>query len=310
MTPAWKLATSTSPQKKAWQRTAYVLARDKQPNKEIQITCNINNPIDYFEDPQNAHLFDNTGSIPPNLSLHGLQHLIFFLNHPDRQTARQAEFNIGFYLDPERGLLILNRLATSNQEWRHLSPMIEDYISNKSRRARLLISKQISLKTWSDYLDLYERALKKGHKHQKKYKGDFLCLDHFTRFREYLKYSTFFGRHGDMFSYYGCRKCESTINSVRMKNVVAVLDNSMEEATRMSYSELRINWLRYQKPFDFNVLEIGSCTEDDIANFCIHIGNDTDVYRSTRYSSVDVKVKKGIYLHSQSEAQLSRFFRL
>ena len=310
MTPAWKLVTSQTTKKKVWQRTAHICALDKLPNKEVLITCHGRRPIDYFEDPENTHLYAKSRSVPPDLNLTGLQYLLYFLDHPDERTANQAEFNLSYYLDPERSSPILNRLVNSTQEWRHLSPMIEDYISSKTRRARLLTSDQISLKTWQDYIELYQEALNKGYKRQKKFAKEYFCLDHFTRFREYLKYSTFFGRHGDKFTYYGCRKCKNTMNSIRIKDVIAVLDNAMLETSNLSHNSLSINWLHYRKPFDFNVVEIGACTEDDIANFCIYIGNDTDIHRSRTYSTVKVRVKEGVYLSSQSEAQLSRFFKL
>ena len=310
MTPAWTLVTSKSTQKKAWRRTAFMVGRHQQHNTLVDITCNPKRPLTYFEDPDHKHLFDKSGSIPPNLGLTGLQYLIYFLDHPDEHTASQADFNLGYFLDPQRGLSILNRLAASSQEWRHLAPMIDDFISNKTRRARILISQQITLKAWSDYLELYTRALHKGYKRQKKHTGEFLCLDHFTRFREYLKFSTHFGRHGDRFYYLGCRKCESTINSVRTKKVVAVLDSEMNEPLTLKQEALRVNWLVHQAPFDFNTLEIGPCSEDEITKFCIDIGNDSDTYRTPRYSSVKVKVKNGVQLSNHSKAQLGRFFRL
>lgn len=310
MTPAWTLVTSQTTKKKVWQRPAYICALDKLPNKEILITCPGSRPIDYFEDPDNTHLFVKSRRVPPDLNLTGLQYLLHFLDHPDERTANQADFNLSYYLDPERSVSILNSLVTSTQEWRHLSPLIEDFITSKTRRARLLISEQITLKTWNSYSELYQEALKKGYKRQKKFADEYFCLDHLTRFREYLKYSTFFGRHGDIFSYFGCRKCKNTVNSIRMKNVVAVLDNAMREPSHLAHDSLRINWLRYQKPFDFNMLEIGHCTEDEIANFCIHVGNDTDSYRTQRYATAKVKVKNGVYLTTHSEAQLSRFFKL
>ena len=303
----WERSTG---KKKTWHRKGYRSAGENRPNEEILLTCNSTHPLDFFKNPAGRHLFDSSNPNSPLLTLAGLQHLIFFLDHPDAQTGNRAESSLRHSLDPQRGTALLEKLLDSDHEWRHISPLIEDFIANKMQRARLMVRNRITHKSWSDYLRLYEHTLEAGYAFQKRMAPDLLCLDHLTRFREYIKHSTFFGRHGDVFPYYGCSVCASTVNSIRAKHIVAVLDTSMTTPHTVSHNSMHINWLQCKTLFPFTQIEIGTCPEDEITDFCIQVGNDTDTYRTTRYSTVNVYLKPGTTLSSQSQTRLSRFFRI
>ena len=50
----------------------------------------------------------------------------------------------------------------------------------------------------------------------------------------------------------------------------------------MSQDNYKVNWLKTRHIYDFDNIEIGPCSDDDIKEFIIAIGNDTDAHRSKR----------------------------
>ena len=68
------------------------------------------------------------------------------------------------------------------------------------------------------------------------------------------------------------------------REVVAVLDADWAaETERVGVDKQRVNWLRRQKLFDFDWVEIVNATDEDVDNFAVQIGNDTDDWRQLRY---------------------------
>ena len=304
MNYTWKLIEPTSSGKEYWTRDVHYVSENGgslvDPNKHGSLRVNTRNPLNYFEE-ERARLFINPEHDVPTLNLRGLQQLIYFLDHPSTHVADQAAFNIKFYLGPERGLPLLDRLTTS-QEWRHLSPLHIDFEDHLSTRARLWVpNKKITGPEWENYVALYAKALKKGSRRQAEFHDELLCLEHLTRFFA-------FSGHQEMYGYFACRICSSSVNSIRVPKVIAVVDPQMEVLHERTDTTLRINALLYNNLFDFDEVEIRPCSEDDIEHFCILVGNDTDVYRVDRNNRVKISVSGGMTLTQESIRDLSRFF--
>lgn len=68
------------------------------------------------------------------------------------------------------------------------------------------------------------------------------------------------------------------------REVVAVLDAGWDaETERIGVDRQRVNWLRRQRVFDFDWVEIVNATDRDVESFVVQIGNDTDDWRQSRY---------------------------
>ena len=66
--------------------------------------------------------------------------------------------------------------------------------------------------------------------------------------------------------------------------VVAVLDsNWAEESERRGADLLRINWLKREKMFDFDTIEIIQASDEDVERFTMQVGNDPDEWRRSGY---------------------------
>ncbi|MBX2820623.1 MAG: hypothetical protein KTR29_13100 [Rhodothermaceae bacterium] len=306
MTYTWQLTEPTSSGKTYWTRDVHRVSENRgvliNPNEHRSLQVSTKNPLDYFEE-ERARMYINPEHDVPSLNLFGLQQLIYFLDHPSAHVADQAVFNITFYLSPERGLPLLDQLASSH-EWRHLSTLHRDFEDHLSSRARSwLPNKKITGLEWETYIELYMKALKKGSRRQAEFHAELLCLEHFTRFFA-------FSGLEEKYGYFACRICSSSVNSIRVPKVIAVLDPQMNVLHERTDTALRINALQYNKLFDFDAIEIHPCSEDDIERFCIHVGNDTDLYRMERNNRVKISVSGGMTLTQESIRDLARFFSI
>ena len=304
MNYTWTLTEPPSAGEAYWTRDVHFVSENGQTlidsNEHSSLHVNTKNPLDFFK-KQRARFYINPEHDVPGLNLPGLQQLIYFLDHPTDSVAEQAASYITFHLGPERGLPLLDQLVSSH-EWRHLSPLHKDFEDHLSTRARLWVpDRKITGPEWENYVALYVRALEKGSRRQAESHKELLCLEHLTRFFA-------FSGHQEMYGYFACRICSSSVNSIRAPKAVAVIDPQMKGLHELTDDALRINALLYNKLFDFDEVEIRPCSEDDIERFCILVGNDTDLYRMDRNNRVNISVSGGMSLTQESIRDLSRFF--
>ena len=139
------------------------------------------------------------------------------------------------------------------------------------------------------------KMLLKGHTNRlKKDRNVLLCKEHLTRFIKV---------QGDYLSYHACRICKKLSTKMHAKYVVAVVDHDMK-TSRLSYGDTyRINWFEHKTMFDFDIVEIGACTEEEITSFCIELGNDSDPYRAKRHKNIVCHVVRN---NGLSQAALRR----
>lgn len=92
-------------------------------------------------------------------------------------------------------------------------------------------------------------------------------------------------------SFYGCRTCRRSYEfEAQWQEVVAVLDDQMMVDRMVQGSSLRINWFRFQDPFDFDRVEIIRADDETIERFAVEIGNDTDPVRAPTYQTMPCTV--------------------
>jgi hypothetical protein len=47
-----------------------------------------------------------------------------------------------------------------------------------------------------------------------------------------------------------------------------------------------VNWLARSQPFDFDQVEIGQVSDEEVERFAVQVGNDTDPWRRARYQEI------------------------
>jgi hypothetical protein len=87
-------------------------------------------------------------------------------------------------------------------------------------------------------------------------------------------------------SFYGCRYCHRNWELFYCPaGVVAVLDVQAENHTQKN-GFLYANWLIHRTVFDFDSVEIIQATDEDVERFAVQVGNDTDLFRKSRYKQM------------------------
>lgn len=77
------------------------------------------------------------------------------------------------------------------------------------------------------------------------------------------------GSAGDLAADTVCRACGQGANYAGVNTVVAVLDNADGRESWFQDGTLRVNWLRYRKPLDFERVEIVRAAETDVEAFVL-----------------------------------------
>jgi hypothetical protein len=109
--------------------------------------------------------------------------------------------------------------------------------------------------------------------------------------------------------YYGCRACRQSREFLVVKgSIVAVLDGQMSQPYDQQGESLYVNWLQYRQPFDFNEVHIRQATDQDVERFAIQVGNDTDMIRQPRYTTMRCVVWSDAGLSENSLKILKRTF--
>ena len=108
--------------------------------------------------------------------------------------------------------------------------------------------------------------------------NELYCLRDYARFEEY-KFQPVPFQH---VPYVACRKCGSTLYTNVFSRVRAVLDHSMEKPFHHSHGLFRVNWFHFEAMFDFDQVEIGEASDEEVLAFTLKIANDMDPYRTGR----------------------------
>ena len=92
-------------------------------------------------------------------------------------------------------------------------------------------------------------------------------------------------------SYYGCRACQQSREFIEWEGMIVVrLDRNMATDRLQQNGSLQINWLRRGELFDFDKIEIGTVTDEEVERFAVKVGNDTDPIRKTRYKKMPCEI--------------------
>ena len=110
-------------------------------------------------------------------------------------------------------------------------------------------------------------------------------------------------------TYMGCRICGETHNGIKPQLVIAVLDSAMREPTEQVQNTFKVNWLQSKRMFDYDHVEIGSASEDDIKTFCIEIGNDADPARIRKNNQMQCIIQPGANLSGEIKNILQQHFK-
>ena len=178
------------------------------------------------------------------------------------------------------GIEALHRLADLN-EWRHLA---------------FFCTAELDRRNQYDVSSVLDRT----HNIQRKYARDYLCTQHLARF----KMINYEGNR-----YLGCRVCMQTHTSTKASQLVLVIDSAMKAPFLEQSNSFRFNWLHNRARMDFDAIEIGSCSEDSITEFCIDIGNDTDSSRIQGYKSARCYLQPDITLSTKTMNLLRNQFK-
>jgi len=166
----------------------------------------------------------------------------------------------------------LNRLVTY-EEWRHLA----FFVKRDASPEKILFGD-------------FKQALNNTYLLQKKDIPHLFCTQHISRFSKYKQ---------NNFNYFACRICGETHHGSKARMITAVLDEAMHENYLMSDETCRVNWLLLREIYDYDNIEIGHCSDDDIKAFFIATGNDTDVFRGKRKGALPIKVQPNIVLSEE-----------
>jgi hypothetical protein len=123
-----------------------------------------------------------------------------------------------------------------------------------------------------------------------------LCPHCFTRYGPFKS---------EMVTRFGCRTCGQT-REYLTGFVVAVLDDQMADKLVIQDETIRVSWLHHGKLFDFDQVEIGRVSDEDIERFVVQVGNDTNPKRQDCYKRMTCLVlppnelsKSGLWLLQQ-----------
>ena len=105
-----------------------------------------------------------------------------------------------------------------------------------------------------------------------------------------------------------CRQCKKTSFGISVTNVALVIDQNATWKSKLVNGIFKLNLKLLEDLPDFNVVEIGHHTAEDIERFCIQIGNDSDMHRVPTYKKIAYRALPGISMSQKSIALLDKFF--
>lgn len=81
-------------------------------------------------------------------------------------------------------------------------------------------------------------------------------------------------------TWHGCRKCQKTWFFEKATQVIAVLDETAPAREWRDNETLVINVLKQENLFDFDQVETGQVSDEEMVRFCIRVSNDSDLGRN------------------------------
>ena len=129
------------------------------------------------------------------------------------------------------------------------------------------------------------------------------CRQDLSRFTEQTKNDVHF---------FACRSCGTTYHAIQTPHVTALLDHSAPDVTAEGNTSegnqaLTINWFANQELFDFDAVEIGNVTDEEVIRFCMMVSNDTDGFR--QLENVPCLIRSPDIFQENSLRVLARTFR-
>lgn len=140
--------------------------------------------------------------------------------------------------------------------------------------------------------DAIKKTLVRIKKQLKPHADKLVCKEHFTRFTLVKLPDVQSGALRNV-AYYACRTCgKASIVIPNVHFITAVLDTDMGKLTSLKNNHLRVNYLKFDKLFDFEKVEIISASEQEILSFIDRINGDTDKHRKKRYRKMECTLSR------------------
>jgi RNase P subunit RPR2 len=188
-------------------------------------------------------------------------------------------------------LVSLNRLVAVYPILLSLNEPVEAIISTTNEQLWPLTMKSLQEIAQDTLIRFSDRATK------------LLCPNCLTRFgRHRVRLSS-----GKDITYYGCRKCGQSHEFFEGK-VIAVLNTETTMKRDEQDGILRVNWSLYKTLFDFDEIEVVQATDEEIEQFAVQVGNDTDFFRRPSYSKMYCRISSKCELSDNSIRILNRVF--
>lgn len=210
----------------------------------------------------------------------------------DLVVLARKDHELVYFKDKGRLFYTLNVLE-QQMEWRHLD-LIPDYVRSISRVESfgenfhddiVLLNREI------------EQLIVRMGRRMIVEKDRLFCTKHQRRFVE---------QEVKWFNTAVCPTCQSVSQSIKVERVVARLDRRIAWTMRYDEDTCYVNPFMLDGFCDFEELEIGRCSLEDINTFCIAAGNDPSM--SQRTQNVRVKILPGILLPDDAMRNLEKVF--
>ncbi|MCP4403798.1 MAG: hypothetical protein GY801_41640 [bacterium] len=131
------------------------------------------------------------------------------------------------------------------------------------------------------------------------------CLVHFRAHRVRVHLSWWH----ETFTYYGCGACRQSREFFDWPGeIVAVLDQEMNDEQVQAEGVLRVNWLKRRSLSDFNRVEIIKSSDEQVERLAVQVGNDTDDFRSPHYKKMVCEIAPDCLLSENTLRILKRTF--
>lgn len=107
--------------------------------------------------------------------------------------------------------------------------------------------------------------------------------------------------------YYGCPICRHNRTYITGR-VITVIDHRMREKIVETGQEIRVNWLRCPHLVDFDGIEIGQASDEEVERFVIQAGNEMTEQRKARYAEMSCSLSLDCRLSENTRRILQHLF--